>query len=191
MESVLGDRSSQRRTLHKRLEELRIPKSLHRSGDSIRISGAATLKILYPPAGILRDVADDKALVVRLDTAHARILFLSDAGPPTLDWLLKNSASELSADIVVKGAHNSGIPMDTALVDAARPRLVVSTAAHFPASERLDERWASLIEGRGIRVFRQDITGAVRIDLPPSGFQATGFFDGSRFCAPTITVSPR
>ena len=185
VESVLDDRSPQRHHLHKRMEELRIPKSLHRSGDSIRISGAATLRVLYPPAGILRDVADDKALVLRLDTGHAKILFLSDAGPPTLDWLLKNAASELQADILVKGAHSSGVPMDTAFVDAVQPRLVVSTAARFPASERPDEHGISLIEGRGIRVFRQDLSGAVSIDLHHSGFHADGFFDGSHFSAPS------
>jgi len=184
VESVLDDRSSQRRDLHKRLQELGIPKSLYRSGDSIRISTEATLRILFPPAGIPRDLADDKALVVRLDTASARIIFLSDAGPPTLDWLLKNAASELPADIVVKGAHSSGIPMDTAFVDAVRPKLIVSTAARFPAAERPDDQWISLIEGQGIRVFRQDVTGAVGIDLRRSEIQAAGFFDGSRYSAP-------
>ena len=185
IESVLADRSSQRRHLHGRAAELRIPKSLHRAGDAILISKGATLKVLYPPAGIPRDVADDKALVVRLDTAHARILFLSDAGPPTLEWLLKNVASELSADILVKGAHRSGVPMDTAFVDAVRPGLIVSTATHFPGSENLDENWVSLVEGRGIRVFRQDMSGAVRIELRDEEFQASGFFDGSRFSSPT------
>ncbi len=184
VESVLDDRSSQRHQIKKRLEELRIPKSLHRAGDSVRISKDATLKVLYPPAGILRDVADDKAFVVRLDTAGGRILFLSDAGPPTLEWLLNNAAPELIADILVKGAHRSGIPMDTAFADAVQPRLIVSTAASFPESEHLDDRWISLIESRGIRVFRQNVTGAVRIDLRQSGFQASGFFDGSRFSAP-------
>ena len=184
VESVLDDRSSQRRSLHRRIEELGIPKSLCRPGDSIRISGDATLKVLFPPAGIPRDLADDKTLVVRLDTARARVLFLSDAGPPTVDWLLKNAASELPADIVVKGAHSSGVPVDTAFVDAVRPSLIVSTAARFPASERPDENWISLVESRGIRVLRQDVTGAVSIDLRPTAFQATGFFDGSRFSGP-------
>ncbi|MFA7234778.1 MAG: ComEC/Rec2 family competence protein [Terrimicrobiaceae bacterium] len=184
VESMVDDRSSQRRRLRKQMETLRIPKSLHRAGDSIRISQSATLRILYPPAGILRDMADDKALVVRLDTGRARILFLSDAGPGTREWLLQNAGPELPADIVVQGAHHSGLPMDTAFVDAVRPKLIVSTASHFPESESLDENWVSRIEGCGIRIFRQDLSGAVRIDLHPSGFQATGFFDGSRFSSP-------
>ena len=184
VESMLNDRSSQRRRLHRMVEELRIPKSLYRAGDAVRISGEATLKILYPPAGIPSDVADDKALVVRLDTGHARILFVSDAGPPTLEWLVKNARAELPADILVKGAHRSGVPMDTSFVDAVRPSLVVSTAAHFPESERLDEKWVSLVEGRGIKVFRQDMSGAVTIEIRDAGFRASGFFDRARFSAP-------
>jgi ComEC/Rec2-related protein len=184
VESMLDDRSSQRNQLKKRLVELRIPKSLHRAGDTIRVSEDAALRVLYPPPGILRDVADDKALVIRLDAARTRILFLSDAGPATIDWLMKNAPSELPADIIVKGAPSSGVPMDTAFVEAVRPRLIVSTAAHFPESERMDENWMRLVQGRGIRFFRQDQTGAVRIDIRPQGYEASGFFDRSRFSAP-------
>lgn len=184
VESMLDDRSSQRNQLKKRLQELRIPKSLHRAGDTIRVSQDATLRVLYPPPGILRDVADDKALVVRLDAAGTRILFLSDAGPVTLDWLLQNAPSELPADVIVKGAPCSGVPMDTAFIDAARPALIVSTAAQFPGSERMDESWMRLVEDRGIRVFRQDQSGAVRIDIRPQGYEASGFFDGEKFSVP-------
>ncbi len=184
VESMLDDRSSQRNQLKKRLVELRIPKSLHRAGDTIRISKDVTLRVLYPPPGILRDVADDKALVLRLDTARTRVLFLSDAGPATLEWLVQNAASELPADVIIKGVPRSGVPMDTAFVDAVRPGLIVSTAAHFPESERMEEGWMRLVEDRGIRVFRQDLSGAVRIDIRPQGYEASGFFDGSRFSAP-------
>ena len=181
VDSVLDDRSPQRGLLHKRLQELHIPKSLARAGDTFRISRSAALKVLYPPAGIARNTADDKALVVRLDSGKTRMLFLSDAGPSTIDWLLKNAASELPADILIKGAHRSGLPVDTAFIDAVRPRMVVCTAAHFPASEQLDASWVSLVESRGIRIFRQDLSGAVTIQVRPSHFQASGFFDGSTF----------
>ena len=184
VESMLDDRSSQRNQLKKRLEELRIPKSLHRAGDAIRISKNATLRVLYPPPGIARDVADDKALVVRLDAGKTRILFLSDAGPATLDWLMQNAPTELPADIIVKGMPRSGVPMDTAFVDAVRPQLIVSTATQFPGSERMDEHWMRVIGERGVRIFRQDLTGAVRIDLQPQGYEASGFFNGERFSAP-------
>lgn len=184
VESMLGDRSSQRRSLHKMARELKIPKSLHRAGDTIRISKDATLKVLYPPTGIPGDVADDKALVLRLDAPRVRILFVSDAGPPTLDWLLKNARSELPADVLVKGAHRSGVPMDAGFVDAVRPALVVASATNFPESEKLDDAWVSLVEGKGIKVFRQDLSGAVGIEVGGEELRASGFLDGSRFSLP-------
>jgi beta-lactamase superfamily II metal-dependent hydrolase len=167
------------------LEELRIPKSLHRPGDVIRISRETTLKVLYPPSGLLRDLADDKALVVRLDTPGTRMLFLSDAGSQTLEWLMKNSASELPADILVKGAHRSGVPMDTAFANAVRPRLLIATSADFPGAERLDANWVSVIERQGIRVIRQDVSGAVTIELRDADIRARGFVDGSCLVLPT------
>lgn len=181
VESVLGDRSSNRKLLHKRLEALGIPKSLFRAGDCLRLSGGATLKILYPPPGILRDVADDKAMVVRLDAGHVRVLFLSDAGPATQEWLLQNCRTDLPSDIIVKGMHHSGIAMDTAFVDAVQPQMIVATDTRFPKNEQLDEHWVSLMEHRNIRLFRQDISGAVMIEIFPSRFHAAGFFDGSSF----------
>jgi ComEC/Rec2-related protein len=185
VDSVLDDRSPQRGLLHKKLQELASPKSLARAGDTFRISKNAVLKILYPPAGTTRDIADDKALVVRLDSGTTRLLFLSDAGPYTMDWLLKNAAPELPADILVKGAHRSGLPVDDSFIDAVRPRMIVATAAAFPASERPDGNWVSRMESRGIRVFRQDLSGAVTIRVQASDFQAAGFFDGSTFTPPT------
>ncbi len=184
VESALDDRSPHRGQLHKSLDALGIPKSLHRAGDQVRISQSATMRVLYPPSGILRDTADDKALVVRLDAGSARILFLSDSGPPTLEWLMQNAAPELRADIVIKGMHRSGISMDTAFVDAVRPKMIVTTASHFPENEPVNEEWIRLMEARGIRVFRQDLSGAVTIKLYPSHFEATGFFDGVRFSSP-------
>ncbi len=184
VESMLDDRSSQRHRIKLKMEQLGIPKSLHRAGDLIRISDSATLRILYPPTGILQNVADEKALVARLDAGEVRILFLSDAGEATWEWLRLNAASELPADIIIKGSPRSGIPLDLEFIDAVKPALIVSTAAYFPESERMDEGWMARIEERGIRVFRQDLTGAVQIEIRPSEFQAAGFVDGARFPAP-------
>lgn len=184
VDSVLDDRSTRRGEIHRRLRELGIPKSLYRAGDQVRISKAATLKVLYPPSGILRDTADDKALVVRLDAGRARILFLSDAGPSTVEWLLQNARSELRADILVKGVHRSGLPLDTAFVDAVRPGMILTTASHFPENEPVSAEWIAMMEGRGVRIFRQDVSGAVTIGVYPSSFKATGFFDGSVFSFP-------
>lgn len=197
VESVLDDRSPQRDRLHKWLAEHNLPKSLHRAGDMIRISPDVTLRVLYPPSGIRRDVADDKTLVVRLDAGSTRILFISDSGPATIMWLLENAPAELPAQILVKGSHSSGIPMDTSFVEAVHPELLIATSAGFPETERLNPHWVQTIEARGVRVFGQDKLGAVTITIRPDGFQATGFVqpetfppEGARAITPMICGNP-
>jgi len=57
----------------------------------------------------------------------------------------------------------------------------VATAAAFPSNEPIDEQWASMVESLGIRLFRQDRTGAAVIRLEKGGFFAKGFLNGETF----------
>jgi competence protein ComEC len=104
VDSMLDDRSASRRRLHAELFRLGVPKSLHRSGDWIPLGPEARLQILYPPGDVLRPVSDDKAVVVQLRAGSTRILFMSDAGLHTEEWLMRNVPQELSSDILIKGA---------------------------------------------------------------------------------------
>jgi ComEC/Rec2-related protein len=88
VDSTLDDRSVNRSRLHAELSRLGIPKSPHRSGDRIVLGSETRLHILYPPGDVLRGVADDKNLVVQLRTGSTRILFMSDAGLYTEEWLM-------------------------------------------------------------------------------------------------------
>jgi len=184
VDSVLNDRSPTRGKLHTRLQELGIPKSLVRAGDGIRIDSFASVTVLHPPSGLVRNEADDKVLVVRLDAGEARILFLSDAGPSTQGWLLEHQRGDVRADILVAGRHRSGITIGSELLDAVNPRIIISTATHFPLSEAPDPSWETMLGDRGIPLLRQDITGAVRIDIQRGGMRILGFADGSELHVP-------
>jgi len=187
VDSTLNDRSPVRGKLHNRLQELGIPKSLMRAGDGIGISRSTTLTVLHPLSGLMKNEADDKVLVVRLDAGEGRILFLSDAGPATQEWLLEHQRHELRADVLVAGRHRSGIPIGSEFVDAVHPRAIVSTATHFPQSEAPDPMWEAMLADRGIPLFRQDVTGAVRIEIQREGMKILGFADGSELVLPLET----
>jgi beta-lactamase superfamily II metal-dependent hydrolase len=116
-----------------------------------------------------------------LESGGTRILFLSDAGPTTFQWLLENQSAEIPADIVILGRHKSGAPPEASFLRAVNPSLVVATAAGFPSNEPIDEQWASMVESLGIRLFRQDRTGAVGIRLEKESWSAEGFLDGVTF----------
>lgn len=184
VDSVLNDRSPVRGKLHNRLQELGIPKSLMRAGDRIGIGRSTILAVLHPPSGLLKNEADDKVLVVRLDAGEARILFLSDAGPATQEWLLEHQRGELRADILVAGRHRSGITIGSEFVDAVHPRAIVSTATYFPQSDAPDPLWEAMLAARGIPLFRQDVTGAVRMEIQRGGMRILGFADGSELFLP-------
>ena len=190
VESPLADRSPKRGLLHRELADRGIAKSIHRSGDQITISPGASMKVLHPPSGLLRSESDDKVLVLRLDVGNVRVLFLSDAGPPTEQWLLENMRAELPADVLVAGRHRSHLPMDVSFLNAVRPWLVVSTASAVP-QEELDSHFADMLAARGIRLFNQERTGSVIIKIFPDHFNAAGYFNHEEFSTPPRPRDPR
>ena len=127
-------------------------------------------RILYPAPGSEARAADDHALVVQLIIAGKhRVLLVSDSGQETEKALLLRPY-ELRSDILIKGQHYSGESGSAEFLDAVHPQLIVATSVDFPARERIPDDWAKMVRERGIRLFRQDETGAVR----SSSFAITG-----------------
>ena len=182
VDSTVGDRSTSRRRLHAELSSLGVPKSLHRSGDWIALGPEARLQILYPPAEMPRALADDKAVVVQLRAGATRILFMSDAGLHTEEWLLRNVRQELSSDILVKGAPRDGPTGDGTFVSAVNPRAVIATSAQFPSSERIPLKFAEDLRTQGIRLFAQDRCGAVAIKIFSSHWEVSAFLNKRQYC---------
>jgi len=177
-DSILRDRSSTRRQLHEQLAVRALGKSLCQRGDRLRISASTSLRVLFPPAGIQRTTADDKALVVQLEAAGTRVLLMSDSGFRTEQWLLENEP-DLRSDIVIKGQHASDFSGTIEFLARVAPQAVIcSDLGRGRPTQPLDE-WESAVIARGITVFRQDRCGAVRIALREGGaFELSGFVGG-------------
>jgi len=137
-------------------------------------------KILFPPPDFVASTADDQALVVQLSTGSTQILFMSDSGYATEDALLGSNA-DLRSDILIKGQHHSGKSGSDAFLNAVRPRLIIATSHDFPQQERISDEWAQRIRARGIKLFRQDQTGAVEIEIGTNEWQACGYVNGEIF----------
>jgi beta-lactamase superfamily II metal-dependent hydrolase len=153
VDSTLDDRSANRNRFHGELLRLGIPKSPHRSGDRITLGPETRLHILYPPADVLRGVADDKGLVVQLRVGPMKILFMSDAGLYTEEWLLKT----------------------------VKPRAVIATATAFPENERIATSFRENLRIREIRLFAQDQCGAVTIRVFPSHWEVSAFLNKRQY----------
>lgn len=177
-DSPLNDRSPTRDALHAELAARRLGKSICVRGDILRIAPEVALRVLFPPEGLKRSVADDKALVLQLDHAGTRVLFMSDSGFSTEQWLLENEP-DLRSDLLVKGHHARDLSGTPDFLARVQPRAVVCGQLDATQGvESLDE-WEQNAAARGIAVFRQDRTGAVRVELRSGGeFEVRAFVGG-------------
>ena len=175
VDSAVLDRSPTRGALHRELAGRRLGKTICVRGDLLRLSPQATFRVLFPPPGWKRSIADDKAFVLQLESAGARVLFMSDSGFNTEQWLLENEP-DLRTDLLVKGQHAHDFSGTMEFLDRVQPQAVICGQREpTDGPEPLDE-WESHATARGIRVFRQDRTGAVRVELRAGGaFEVRAF----------------
>jgi competence protein ComEC len=135
----------------------------------------------FRPRGFAGATADDQALVIRLCiAAEMSVLFMSDNGAEAEGALL-TTGSDLQSDILVKGQHHSGISGSAPFLDAVRPRLIIATSTEFPEHERISEQWAEELRARGIKLFRQDETGAVDLKFRENEWSARAYLTGEVF----------
>jgi competence protein ComEC len=151
------------------------------AGDKFHLSHNSVAHVLFPPRGFAGATADDQALVTRLSIAPSTfVLFMSDNGAQTERALLSNG-SDLQSDILVKGQHHSGISGSNPFLDAVRPCLIVATSSDFPEHERISEQWTEQLRARGIKLFRQDETGAVELNFSGNEWIARAYLTGEVF----------
>jgi len=179
-ESVLRDRSPAHTRFHTELARRGLGKGLYERGDFVRVGDALALRVLYPPAGLKRSAADDKALVFQIDCHGARVLCMSDSGFATEQWLMENE-SDLRSDLLIKGQHSKDFSGTLDFLSRVQPQAIVCGAAPFGhPPESLDE-WERDVTAAGITVFRQDHAGAVTVFMREGRFEARAFLSGQIF----------
>jgi competence protein ComEC len=171
--------------IHKQLQRLFQQRGIELNklvaGDSFQLSRDVTAEVLFPRPNASSTIADDQAYVVRLLVAPAtRILFMSDSGIKTEQALLASHLN-LRSDIVIKGQHHSGESGSDAFLEAAQPRLIIATSRDFPGYERISDAWTENLRKRGIKLFRQDETGAVIVRFRQNSWEAQSYFTGEIF----------
>jgi len=182
---VLDNPTPDRSTIHRRLQhvfrERGIKPTALAAGDSVRLSREVAAHVLFPPRGFSSPITDNQAYVIRvLVGPTASILFMSDSGAETEHALLAQH-SNFRSDIVVKGQHHSGVSGSEAFLDAVRPRLIIASSRDFPDHERISDAWAEDLPKRGIKLFRQDQTGAVTLRFGRGGWEAQSYVTGEIF----------
>jgi competence protein ComEC len=173
-----------RSIVQRRLRELlratgKWPRHLAR-GDRLVLGPGVEAEILYPTPDLQIASADDAPLVARLTFGKASALFESDAGLDAESALL-GRGDDLRSDILIKGQHQTGGSGSAGFINAVQPKLIIATSRESPVAERIDEQWATEIARRGIKLFRQDVTGAVEIEFRSGDWTARSYLTGETF----------
>jgi beta-lactamase superfamily II metal-dependent hydrolase len=181
---LIDNRAADRSTVHRRLREIfpthRLNLPSLKAGENFSVSSGVTGRILFPPANFAATTADDQAFVVELSIKTTKILFMSDSGYATEKSLLA-SRTDLRSDILIKGQHHSANSGSDVFLNAVQPRLIVATSRDFPQQERISDEWADRVRARGIKLFRQDETGAVGLEFGEREWQARAYLTGEIF----------
>ena len=180
VDSPLADRSPTRRALHTTLAAKQLGKRIAGQGDTIAISNGTRLSVLYPPAGLARNLADDKALVVRLEHAGRRVLFMSDSGFATEQWLLEHEP-DLRADLLVKGQHIKDFSGTADFIARVAPEAVICSAMKYGIPPATLDDWTRSLRAQGIAVFRQDECGAAQIEIRDGALNIRAFSNAQTF----------
>ncbi|HSU86266.1 MAG TPA: MBL fold metallo-hydrolase, partial [Chthoniobacterales bacterium] len=176
------DRSSVHRVLFAGLTK----PQLAQAGDIVKFSERVTGRVLYPPAGTREKAADDQTLVLQLVIDEKwRVLLVSDSGVFTESTLLALPKDKLQSDILIKGQHYSGVSGSPDFLHAVQPQLIIASSRDFPARERIPDDWARSVRDDGIRLFRQDETGAVNLKFFRDHWEAAAFLDQETFRSPS------
>jgi competence protein ComEC len=172
------DRSPVHRALIAELQSRTVERTLLAAGDELHLSRRVTARVLFPPNNFQAKIADDQAMVLQLFVDNqARVLFVSDSGSATEGKLLR-SGINLHADVLIKGQHHSGISGSPEFIAAIDPRLIIASSRNFPNSEKITDEWATMVRARGIKLFRQDESGAIELKFFRNGWIAHSYFTG-------------
>jgi competence protein ComEC len=181
VDNPLLDRSTVHRRLRAVFDRLGVRLRKPLAGETLKISHDVTAKILFPPGNYSAPQADDEAIVLQfLLFSSTRVLLVSDSGYETERYLCE-AGLDLRSDILIKGQHHSGESGSDAFLDAVQPRLIIATSRDFPAHQRVDDEWAGRVRAKGIKLFRQDETGAVQLHFAPGNWEARSYVTGETF----------
>jgi beta-lactamase superfamily II metal-dependent hydrolase len=105
---------------------------------------------------------------------------MSDSGEATERVLLEQRA-DLRSDLLIKGQHHSGASGTPDFLDVVQPRAIIATAREPAENQRIKDDWAETVTQRGIKLLRQDKTGAVSVRFFDHYWEARPFLESETF----------
>ena len=107
-------------------------------------------------------------LVVRIQLGDLRILLLPRLTPESARQLVRKvPVGQLRANVLLLPLGGSDIRSTLEVIRAIAPAAVISGVDGFNRNRVPSGEWEQLLAGEGVRLLRQDVTGAVTIDADP------------------------
>ena len=180
IDSTVQDQSVPHRAFTHTLEKMEQGKGIYEAGDFLQISKETNVRFLYPPAGLHVRVLDDKAMVLQIITNKFRILLMSNTGFLAECWLLEHER-DLKSDLLIMGRHPSDLSGTPDFIAAVQPQVIIVASTGFKLDKENSAAWIRNLTVRGIPLFLQDSTGAVRIELYKDRYSVEAFLGNQIF----------
>ena len=178
LESAVENRSPTHREVMEMAQRFGVaPMTLNR-GHRLLVGDKASVTVLHPSSLRPGRLADDRALVLKIDYAGRSLLLTSDSGFETERHLLESGA-DLRADLWIRGQHVDSPSGLTTFVDAISPEAVISSHADFPETERIPQSLRDHLAARRIPLYDLESAGTVGVEITSDGTLHLAPFAGS------------
>lgn len=148
-------------------------------GSLLETGGGARLQVLHPDPEKPGRLADDRALVLRLEFGPFSLLLSADSSFEVEKSLVERG-TRLSADGWIRGQSDEGGSGLESFTAAIAPRFVVSSHAEFPASERVPEALRRQLASRGIPLYEVGEAGPVELRWEGTELEVRALGGGGR-----------
>ncbi|MEY2633580.1 MAG: hypothetical protein RIR00_2234, partial [Pseudomonadota bacterium] len=138
--------------------------------------------LLHPPEipAASQGKSNHLSCVLRLSTAHGRMLLTSDIEMADEALLLRQQGEDLAAEVLLVPHHGSRTSSTDAFLDRVRPQAAVIPVGYRNRFGHPKAAVLARYAARGISLWRTDRDGAVMVRLQPGGPALTGWRQTSR-----------
>ena len=132
----------------------------------------ARFEVLHPDAASLdeaRRKENDRGCVLRVATQGSAALLAADIEARSESQLLASDGATLRADVLLVPHHGSRTSSTAAFIDAVAPRIALFAVGYRNRFHHPNPGVMARYAARGIEVWRTDLDGALRVQLPADG----------------------
>lgn len=164
LESAVENRSPTHREILEMAQRFGVTSTTLDRGQRLLVGEQVSITVLHPSSLRPGRLADDRAIVLKIDYAGRSLLLTSDSGFET-ERILLESGADLRADLWIRGQHVDAPSGLTAFVDAIAPKAVISTHAEFPETERISQTLRDHLAARRIPLYDLESAGTVAVEI--------------------------